>query len=183
MIKFGAKVFAKTATKHLREIHTKVIPRASANAYRHSGKMVITAASKELAASLGVQVWLVRGQKGKGSRFGLTRYIKKVEGGFLHFRTRHINPAGTKHKESKVSTTKRGVRAQGKLYPGAFAKKFRYTNAVYTRTGSGLNIESREITEAHINRMRRTSRKVFLKNYRIRFEQQLARGIKKHGTL
>ena len=68
MIKFGAKVFAKTATKHLREIHTKVIPRASANAYRFAGKRTITRASKQLASNLGVPVWMIRGQKGKGSQ-------------------------------------------------------------------------------------------------------------------
>lgn len=183
MIKFGAKAFTKVAAKHLREVHTKVIPRASANAYRHAGKTSITAASKQLAGQLNVPVWMVRGQKGKGSRFGLTRYIDKVEGGYLHFRTRHLNPAGTKHKEAKVTTSKRGVRASRRLYTGAFAKKFKFTNAVYEREGKRLKIQGIEITSSHISGVRRMARKTFPTAYEIRFKQQLNRGMKRHGTL
>lgn len=189
MIKAAAATSVKKARKNLSDIMQKDIPGAKRAAYKRAGTQAISTASRQLATRLRVPVWMVRGQRGKGSRFGLSYFVprgtqKGRESAAVYLRYRHINPTGTKHKAAKVTTTKRGVRAAGRLFENAYHDEGRWGNGVIMvrESGGRKRIARIEITDGDVAQVRRTLDMVFPKAFKKRFEHEFNRRVSRRGA-
>ena len=183
-MRLSMKVTTAKVAKNLRDIQTKDIPAAKHRAFTTGAKTGISRASKQLAANLNVPAWMIRGQKGKGSRFSKSRYDTKKDRGFITFRTRHINPAGTKRKQRPIRVYKNGsVGVPGHKFDNAFGKNFRHFDSIYKKkAGGGLDIAKIEITQAHISAVKRTLRRVIPREFAKKFEKELAYKLRKRGA-
>jgi len=190
-IRIAAKVYAKGALRKLRKIQKADIPAAKRSAFVRAGATVVTRAATKVAKGAGVPKWMVQGgtveygsdkKRNRHSRFGRSGYSKKRDGIAIYFRYGHLNPGGTQLKETKLSTTKRGVRFRKHRYSDAFVGRRRYGQTAYIRDGKSLTVAKIEIARWAPGVVKNTVRTVGPKEFKKRFEHEFKRRIKRRGA-
>ena len=157
-MRMSAGIMLAPVTKMLHDVQTKDLPRASRSAYNWAVARAVVRAGKRVAKKAKVPLWMVTGvgvddgygkKKKKGSRIGRTGYIRSMDGGFVYFRSLHINPGGTQYKRSKLKYTRNGVRmGAGKtshLFPDSYVQDYGYWPSVYKRGTGGDRLQKIEI--------------------------------------
>jgi hypothetical protein len=188
-LSIGIKTDYKAALKNLQRIQRFDIPAAKASALARAGDSALTEVSTKIAAGADVPKWMVRGvsagsgTKAGGARVSRTKYIRKIDGIIVYLRHTHINPTGTARKKNPVVQLKRGgVRVSGarRTYRDGFYRPSNYGGAIYTRKpGGGLKMETIPLDPWAEQVLRNTCRRVVPREFKKRFEHEMARRLAK----
>lgn len=178
----------KKVSRVLKDIEKKDVPAAKASAFARAGSTGTSKAAAAVAKWANVPKWMIAGVgaagggKKKGSRISRTKYIRRVDGIYVTFRSTHLNPVGTVRKSRKPRYTRRGVRVGKQSYPGSYIKNYKYSAAIYERgTGDG-RLQKIQLGPRAEFTVRNTLNRVVPKVFKRRFEYEYNRRAKRRGT-